>query len=170
MLKAFFRCFISVLLANAVGQCQSDAGVANAKLSGDYVGAAQVDVASAEEISTEIKRLENELARAVVARDYATLKRIEADSYVYTDNDARVSTRDEFIEAYRSGKSRIAKLLFHDMVVDVYGDAAVVRGVLTVDRTDNGVHVSRSSRYTRTYVKFPEGWRAVAGHSSQLKK
>jgi ketosteroid isomerase-like protein/quercetin dioxygenase-like cupin family protein len=122
------------------------------------------------DISTEIKTLETELARAVVGRDYAALKRIEADNYVYTDSDARVNTRDEFIEAYHSGKSTIPMLRFHDMVVDVYGSVAVVRGMLTVERTDNGVPLSRTARYTRTYVRFPEGWRAVAGHSSQLKK
>lgn len=130
----------------------------------------QVDRTKADDISTEIKALENDLARAVVGHDYASLKRIEADTYVYTDADAQVNTRDEFIQAYRSGKSVIPMLRFHDMVVDVYGNVAVVRGVLTVDRTDNGVHMSRSSRYTRTYIRFPEGWRAVAGHSSQLKK
>ena len=59
-------------------------------------------------------------------------------------------------------------LRFDEITVHIYGDTAVVRGILTVDRSDNGVHLSRSSRYTRVYVRFPEGWRAVVGHSSQL--
>jgi ketosteroid isomerase-like protein len=123
---------------------------------------AQTDVAN------KIKAMENELARAVVARDYEALKYLEADTYVYTDSDAKVSTRDDFIKDYRTGRSNISALRFDEMIVTAYGDAAVVRGVLTVSRVDNGVHHSRRSRYTRFYVKFPEGWRAVAGHSSKL--
>src|SRR6185437_8171184 len=72
------------------------------------------------------------------------------------------------LAAYRSGKSQIPMLRFDEITVHIYGDTAVVRGILTVDRSDNGVHLSRSSRYTRVYVRFPEGWRAVVGHSSQL--
>jgi len=61
-------------------------------------------------------------------------------------------------------------LRFDEMTVQVYGDTAVVRGILTVDRSDNGIHLARSSRYTRVYVRLPEGWRAVVGHSSQLQQ
>ena len=117
-----------------------------------------------------IKSLESELARAVVSRDYATLTRIEADSYVYTDADANVNTRDQFIAAYRSGKSQIPMLRFDEINVQIYADTAVVRGILSVDRSDNGIHLSRRSRYTRVYVRFPEGWRAVVGHSSELRQ
>src|SRR5262245_38123606 len=120
------------------------------------------------DIANKIKDIENELARAVVANDAETLRRIEADTYVYTDSDAKVSTRDEFIKDYQSGKSRVTALRFDEMVVTTYDDAAVVRGVLTVSRVDNGVDLSRKSRYTRFYVKFPDGWRAVAGHSSKI--
>ena len=121
------------------------------------------------DVSAAIKSLENELSRAVVARDYAALQRIEADSYVYTDSDAVVTTRDEFVREYKTGTSRVNVLRFDDIIVDVYGDAAVVRGLLTAERETNGVKISRTSRYTRFYVHFPNGWQAVAGHSSTLK-
>lgn len=118
----------------------------------------------------QIKALENELAHAVVSRDYESLRHIEADSYVYTDADANVNTRDEFIAAYRSGKSQIPMLRFDEITVQIFEDTAVVRGILTVDRSDNGIHLSRKSRYTRVYVRFPQGWRAVAGHSSEIRQ
>ncbi len=121
------------------------------------------------DVVAEIKRLENELARAVVGRDYTALKRIEADTYIYTDSDAVVTTRDEFIREYKAGTSKVRVLRFDDMTVDVYGDAAVVRGLLTSERETNGVKISRTSRYTRFYIRYPNGWRAVAGHSSTLR-
>lgn len=132
-------------------------------------GGSNLATAKQDAAIAEIKRMESELARAVVARDYETLRRIEADTYVYTDGDARVSTREEFIRAYQSGESRIPVLRFDDLIVAIYGNAAVVRGVLTVEREDKGVAISRRARYTRFYLRLPAGWRAVAGHSSTLK-
>lgn len=121
-------------------------------------------------VASQIKQLETDLAQAVVGRDYEVLRRIEAPNYVYTDSDAKVSTREEFIRSYQAGTSRVKSLRFDEMVVNVYRDAAVVRGLVIVDREDEGVVVSRVSRYTRFYVRFTDGWRAVAGHSSKLKE
>jgi hypothetical protein len=42
-------------------------------------------------IANQIRAIESELARAVVARDVATFQRTEAESYVHTDSDAKVS-------------------------------------------------------------------------------
>ena len=39
--------------------------------------------------AAEIQRLEQELARAVVAIDVPAIRRIEAEGYVYTDSDAK---------------------------------------------------------------------------------
>ena len=119
--------------------------------------------------AAEIQRLEQELARAVVAIDVPAIRRIEAEGYVYTDSEARVARREDFIRAYQAG-SPVRSLSFDDVAVDVYGDAAVVRGLLTVDRVTDGVSVRRVSRYTRFYVRFPRGWQAVAGHASAMTK
>jgi hypothetical protein len=112
-------------------------------------------------------RLERELARAAVAVDVETLRRIEADTYVYPDSAGKTSTREEFIRAYQSGNSRIQSLLFTDMAVDAYGDAAVVPGLLRVERQDGDRALSRTGRDTRFYVRRDGRWQAVAGHSSE---
>jgi ketosteroid isomerase-like protein len=119
--------------------------------------------------AAEIQRLEQELARAVVAIDIQAIRRIEAEGYVYTDSDAKIGRREDFIRAYRAG-SPVRSLSFDDVVVETYGDAAVVRGLLTVDRVTDGVSIRRVSRYTRFYVRFPRGWQAVAGHASAMTK
>ena len=117
-----------------------------------------------------IRALEAELARAVVARDVAALRRIEAPSYVYTDSDAKMSTRDEFIREYEQGTSTVHALRFDSLVVDVYSNVAIVRGILTADRMTDGVRIRRSSRYTRVYVPCATSWCAVVGHSSTLRR
>ena len=83
--------------------------------------------------AAEIQRLEQELARAVVAIDIPAIRRIEAEGYVYTDSDAKVGRREDFIRGYQAG-SPVRSLSCDDVVVETYGDAAVVRGLLTVER------------------------------------
>ena len=119
--------------------------------------------------AAEIQRLEQELERAVVAVDVPAIRRIEAEGYVYTDSDANVGRREDFIRGYQAGRT-VRSLSFDDVVVETYGDAAVVRGLLTVERMTDGVAIRRVSRYTRFYVRFPRGWQAVAGHASALTK
>ena len=133
---------------------------------------AAVRVGAAEptaDAAAEIQRLEQELARAVVAIDVPAIRRIEAEGYVYTDSDAKVGRREDFIRGYQAG-SPVRSLSFDDVVVELYGDAAVVRGLLTVERVTGGVAIRRMSRYTRFYVRFPRGWQAVAGHASAMTK
>lgn len=115
----------------------------------------------------QIRRLEGELARAVVANDAESRRRIEAEGYVYTDSDGKTSGREDFIRASQTGTA-VPSLTFDDLVVDTYGDAAVVRGVQTVERLKDGVSIRRVARYTRFYVRFAEGWRAVAAHASAI--
>ena len=117
--------------------------------------------------AAEIPRLEQELARAIVAIDLDTIRRIEAPTYVYTGSDGQVGRREDFIKGYQTGNT-VRTLEFEDLIVETYGDAAVVRGVQRVERVADGVTVRRVSRYTRFYVRFPQGWQAVAGHSSAM--
>jgi ketosteroid isomerase-like protein len=119
--------------------------------------------------AAEIQRLEQELARAVVAIDVQAIRRIEAEGYVYTDSDGKVGRREDFIRGYQTG-STVRSLSFDDVVVETYVDAAVVRGLLTVERMTDGVAIRRVSRYSRFYVHFPRGWQAVAGHASAMTK
>ncbi len=116
----------------------------------------------------EIQKLEQLLARGIVDRDAQVVQRIEAKGYVHTDSEGKVSHRDDFLSAYQSGPNPIRSLKFDDLQVDVYGDAAVVRGRLTMEMAGKGA-APRVARYTRFYVRFPVGWQAVAGHSSLLK-
>ena len=132
-------------------------------LAGVAVGSGSPE--STGDTTAEIQRLEQELARAIVAIDVDTIRRIEAPTYVYTGSDGQVGRREDFIRGYRAGNT-VQLLTFEDMVVDTYGDAAVVRGVQKVERVADGVTIRRVSLYTRFYVRFPQGWQAVAGHSS----
>src|SRR5262245_20795342 len=129
-------------------------------LSSCFVGLCNAD----NDVATKIKELELQLADAIVHQDIEAVQRLEAETYVHTDATGKVSTREDFIRSYRSGTSDIKSVKFDQLVVDIYDNAAVVRGIATVQLSKE--NVTRVARYTRFYVHFPDGWRAVAGHSS----
>jgi ketosteroid isomerase-like protein len=87
---------------------------------------------------------------------------------VYTDARGKASTREDFIRAYQNGEGRVHSLEYDEMTVDAYGDAAVVRGRLRVERQDGDRTLTRTARYTRFYVRRQGRWQAVAGHSSEV--
>ena len=102
-----------------------------------------------------------------VTAEYAMLPRSTNTRSDRESVKGRIGGREDFIAGYRSGQT-VRVLAFDDLVVDVYGDAAVVRGVQTVERVSDGLPVRRIARYTRFYVRFPGGWQAVAAHASPL--
>jgi ketosteroid isomerase-like protein len=134
------------------------------------IAAHSIAASSADEgdIAVFLKKTEAELAKAVVNRDYDTLRRIEAETYLYTDGDAHTSTREEFIHNYQTGTTEIKSLHFDEISVRTYGDTAVVTGRLTINKSDRGKTVFGVFHYTRVYIRFPEGWRAIVGHSSKV--
>jgi ketosteroid isomerase-like protein len=125
--------------------------------------------AAGNDATAEIERLEGELAEAIVKRDVQAVERIEVETYVHTDAEANVSTRDDFVRSYREKSTDIKSIRFDDLRVQVYDNAAVVRGIATVGIVRDSAPVTRKARYTRFYVRFKDGWRAVAGHSSPMK-
>src|SRR5690242_18103961 len=69
--------------------------------------------------------------RALERSDFATLRDMIADNYVFTDPTGRVSGRDEVIGGIASGRIRITSQTTQDVRINVFGDAAVETGLLT---------------------------------------
>ena len=70
---------------------------------------------SSSDAAAEIRRLEQDLARAVVAIDVDAIRRIEAPTYVYTGSEGRIGGREDFIAGYRSGQTvRVLVWRFQD--------------------------------------------------------
>src|SRR5678815_4493463 len=84
---------------------------------------------NAEGAETEqlLKRLENDFAQALVRRDTATFERLLAPRFVYTE-DASMMNKAELIRAIMADK--ITSASNEDMKVHLYGDTAVVTGIL----------------------------------------
>lgn len=123
-----------------------------------------------ENVEQTIRRLETERSQAIARGDFATLERIYADDFSLVSTSGTVRNKAQFIADHKSGALKTESQTFADVKVRVYGDAAIVTGLMTQKGRDKGQDISGQIRYTRVYVKRNGQWQFVAGHNSRSGK
>ena len=114
-------------------------------------------------------RLEEDFARAVIARDAAALRRIVAPQWVYSDESGTMS-RDEGVKAFTAGADTVRESGNEQMRAIVYGNTAVVTGILWMrGRNANGAFLNRY-RYTDTWLRINGRWRCIASQDYIMPK
>lgn len=108
--------------------------------------------------------------RAVLAADVKTLEGILHPSFIWTHTTGQQDNRDKMLGELASGKLKYSKLETNSVVVNVYGDTAVVRGVSPRQRAQQPGAAEQPKPftvfYTVTMVNFGGTWRIVAFHTS----
>jgi hypothetical protein len=114
----------------------------------------------------EIVVLEDELRRAQLDADVATLDRLISDELLFTGPDGRLGTKAEDLAAHASGMVRFRAHEPEELRVRAIGETVRVVALRTRLIVEvNGAPISGTYRYTRVWAK--EGgapWRVVAGH------
>src|SRR5881275_2057251 len=106
--------------------------------------------AHAQSTEQTLYHLEDDFARAVVKRDPATLRRLTAPKWVYSD-ESGVMEREAGIKAFTSGSDTVTQAGNDRMRALVYGNTAVVIGELWMKgRGATGAFTHRY-RYTDTW-------------------
>jgi hypothetical protein len=111
----------------------------------------------------EIRGLEDERFRAMVAADAAALGRLLSDQMVYTHSNASVDSKASLIESIQTRRP-YQKIESPEREVRLFGDTAVVSGQA---RIDLGTRIL-NARYTDVWVKGAEGWQMVAWQSTPI--
>src|SRR5580698_3525607 len=74
---------------------------------------------------------DREFNTALEKADVATLDRLIANTYVFTDPNGRVTDKKGIVEGFRRGIIKISSQTVRDVKVHVYDNAAVETGELT---------------------------------------
>jgi hypothetical protein len=112
--------------------------------------------------------LENKWVDALVKSDTAALDSIFAESYVDTDEHGHRSDKQGVFLVLKSGDLHIASIKLSDMLVQLYGDAAVVIGTAAQVGNFKGQPLTPTIIFTDTFIKQNGKWRAVASHRSAV--
>ncbi|HKG91502.1 MAG TPA: nuclear transport factor 2 family protein [Gemmatimonadaceae bacterium] len=115
-----------------------------------------------------IPQREAELRRAQLAGDVAALERLIDDELVFTGPNGALFTKQDDLDAHRSGSIRITRLEPSEERIQLHGDVAVVIVRMEMAGTFFGDPFGGSFRYTRVWRRRPDGWRVVAGHVSAV--
>jgi ketosteroid isomerase-like protein len=115
----------------------------------------------------ELERLETVWNDAHVQGNADALEPLWADDIEIAVPRMPVMTKAEVVSFARSGRMKFLRYATSDIRVRVYGEAAVVTGLLQRTRVMNGREVSDDWRFTKVYVREAQKWRVVAFHASE---
>lgn len=120
------------------------------------------------QVAQDIERLEQQLVKAIEAKDFATYQRLVAEDYVAVGA-AGEQTRAQAMEAYRSGALSLPGLTIGEIKVHVYGDTAMISARTFGDRVEKGKTVPNRVRYMRIWMKREGNWRAISQMARPLE-
>lgn len=117
----------------------------------------------------EIAQLERELMEAVRQRDILLLEEFLGDDFTLTTGraGAEVRTRDEYLAVTRDDYV-IEEYAFEGMVVQHYGNAAVVRTRYRQSGRMGAARRDGAYRITDVWVRGGRGWQLQARHAQPL--
>lgn len=122
----------------------------------------------AEEAKREVAGIESAFHQAVLASDIKKLESLLDESFIWTHRTGEQMTRQQLLERLGSGQLKYVKLETSKVIVNVYGETAVVRGVSTRQYAPTATSAPSpwTLFYTLTFVNRDGSWKAVAMHTS----
>lgn len=142
------------------------------------VAAPKFDAKSDAAAEREIRDIEAQLAKAVVAGDRAFFERALAPDFTHTSHSGAFKTRAQWFAeskfssdqpAPKTGKTLYESFDVDDLSVRIYGETAVVTG-LSIPKGKNakGEPIRGRFRFLRVWVKRAGEWRAVAFEGTRI--
>src|SRR4051812_7344049 len=120
-----------------------------------------LSVVRAQSAEQKLFKLENDWTQAVIKRDVKLMERLTAPKWVYSD-ESGVMERAAGIKAFTSGPDTVTSASNEGMRAFVYGNSAVVIGVLRMKGHGAKGAFDNRYRYTDTWVLTDGQWRCVA--------
>lgn len=126
-------------------------------------------VAGQSDDATGLRKLEEQINRAVLAGDVTTFERLLADDFTHTSHDGRFRTRAEWMKGRVQGKSSYKSYGIEDLKIRDYGPTAVVTCLVAPSWTEvDGGTASGRFRLLRVWVKRDGRWQVVAFQSTRI--
>jgi ketosteroid isomerase-like protein len=123
------------------------------------------------ETRREIDQLEDTWRDAILKSNITVMGNLLADDYMAITASGTLQTKEQTLASLRAGHTRFTALDISDRKVRFYGSTALVTSVADVKGTTSDGDVSGSYRYTRVYVRDPQGsWKIVSFEVSRIRE
>lgn len=118
-------------------------------------------------IAMEVEECEQRLKQAMLQSDVSALDDLLAPDLMFTTHLGQLMTKQDDLEAHRSGVLKIKMLNLSDQKINIYDDVAVTSVHAHISGTFAGTGSEGDFRFTRVWRKSSnKTWQVVAGHSS----
>jgi ketosteroid isomerase-like protein len=117
--------------------------------------------ALAVEMPPDLVKAVKDYDRAQVHNDILTLKRLVADDYVLVNSNATVENKQQFLADFNLPGFKIDPYVVEQPVQKVWGDAAVIGGLVHLSWTQDGMHQTRLLRVAYVWTKRNGHWQAT---------
>jgi hypothetical protein len=120
-------------------------------------------------LAGDLLEAERRLQAAQLAGDVEMLDQLLDDRLIAIGPDGHRYTKQDDLQAYRTGLSVIEELVEEDLDLLVDGRTGVTFFVGRVEGIFGGSRFAARLRYTRTWVRHDDlGWRVLAAHIGQV--
>ena len=117
------------------------------------------DTAAEQEVRQTIEKYRT----ALVQKDGATLERIWADDYTFTNGAGEIHSKADRLANLKSGATSLDSISEEeDMKVRIHGNVAVATSRVTIKGQYSGKQTSGQYRTIHVWVKGATGWQLVA--------
>lgn len=116
-----------------------------------------------------VRAVELSRAQTLLRADTAALSRMVADEFIEISRLGQLRTKADNIRDIASGDLRLLSVRYDSLVVRIYGDVAVLRGVADNAGTFRGFPFTGKIRYLRIFIRRDGRWQAVAMQQTPLQ-
>ena len=117
-----------------------------------------------------ISQLENRLSEAMKTSNTTELEGLLSDNLFFTDHTGQIHTKQEDIEAHRSGNIEIFSIDSSEQNIRSFGDVVIVSVLKNISGKYFGNIEVGIFRYTRIWKQTNDSWQVIAAHSTQLQE
>ena len=115
----------------------------------------------------EIQALEEQLKLAMLNSDITSLDELLACDLIFTNHLGQLMTKQDDLNAHKSGWLKIDKIQLFDQQIKVLNDVAIVCVQALILGSFNGESSESKFRFTRVWCKNSQNkWNVTVAHSS----
>ncbi len=166
-MKQVLSILAMVVLIGAWAIAQSNPAAPSSSMPGQSASSSANQSGSSSD-EQQLLGVEQQWAEAGRSGDANALARIEADGYVFTDPNGKVSGKQDDVNGLKTGQTKYQQFDLSDMQAHVFGDTGVVTGQARLKGTSNGQDISGNYAFTDTFVKRNGQWQAVATEVTRI--
>ena len=116
-------------------------------------------IAAADSWPTDLAKAIENYDRATVSNDVAALANLIADDYVLVNSDSSLQDKQSYLEDFKVPGFKLDPYELQQQVHKVWGDAALLAGVVRLSWTLKGEHHERLLRIAHVWTRHNGRWR-----------